>query len=447
MTTPRNITLAALAAPALPMAAMTLPLTIFLPAFYATTIGINLAVVGLVFTLVRVADLFFDPFVGGLMDRTSTRWGRFKPWLAAGGPVVMVGAAMLFMARPGVGPLYLAAALVIAYAGYSIIILSQMGIGARLTRDYHERSRVFAWWQVFNVTGLIIVLVAPPLLAHWMPIDQTITVRIMGIAIVVATPITILVSLLMVRDDSRTRLGGAHVSLGEYLSLFRLRSVRFLLVSTLFTGLGLGVSSSVFIFFFSILKDITAEEVGLVLAGFFVVNICAAPAWAWIGNRIGKHRALALGGLGTAIYMTIITVMPQRDFLLYGTACLIGGFCACSADLLPRAMMADVGDEDHLASGSDRTGILYALLLITQKIGQALAIGIVYVLLDLIGFDAAAGKANTPDALMGVLLLGSVIPGLLHLSGGVIAWFYPLTATRHARIIAALHVRPALADG
>ena len=63
--------LAAVSAPALPLAAKTLPLTIFLPEYYATKVGVNLAVVGIVFTLVRLADLIFDPLVGNLIDRTT----------------------------------------------------------------------------------------------------------------------------------------------------------------------------------------------------------------------------------------------------------------------------------------------------------------------------------------------------------------------------------------
>jgi GPH family glycoside/pentoside/hexuronide:cation symporter len=433
--------MAALASPALPMAAMTLPLTIFLPAFYATTIAINLAVVGIVFTLVRLADLVFDPLIGGFMDRTRSRWGRFKPWLAAGGPIVMAGAAMLFFAQPGVGPFYLAAALTIAYAGYSIVILSQLSIGAGLTPDYGGRSRVYAWWQVFNVAGLILVLVAPPLLAKVMAISPTTTVRIMGVSILVTTPITIAVALLVVRDDSVATGGHSGISLRVFLDLLRLKSARYLIASTLLTGLGLGISSSGFIFLYTILKDITAEETGLMLAGFFVIDICAAPAWAWIGNRIGKHRALALGGVGTAIYMAIIALMPPRDFGVLAIAMLLGGFNACAPDVLPRAMMADVGDEDRLRSGKNRTGMLFALLLITQKIGQALAIGIAYVLLDLIGFSAAAGKANGKPALLGVLLLGCVIPGIVHCLGGVVAYFYPLTAARHAEIRAQIEAQ------
>ena len=56
------------------------------------------------------------------------------------------------------------------------------------------------------------------------------------------------------------------------------------------------------------------------------------------------------------------------------------------------------GDEDRLKGDSDRSGMLYALLLITHKIGQALSIGIVFTLLDVIGFNAAAGQANGDEA-------------------------------------------------
>jgi GPH family glycoside/pentoside/hexuronide:cation symporter len=437
--------LAALAGPALPMAAMTLPLTIFLPAFYATVVGINLAVVGLVFTVVRLADLFFDPFVGGLMDRTNTRWGRFKPWLAIGGPIVMAGAAMLFMARPGVGPVYLAIALIIAYAGYSIIILAQMGLGAALTPDYHERSRVFAWWQIFNVGGIILVLLLPPALSWVMTVNQTVTVQSMGLTILIATPVTILIALARVPDKSRSTASQTHVPLRAYLGLLRLSSLRYLLSAVLMTGLALGISASVFVFFFAMEKNISVEELSLMLAGFSVVSICSAPLWAWIGNRIGKHRALSVGGLCYALYSLIVTFMPERDFTLYAFAAVIGGFASCSSELLPRAMMADIGDEDRLASGSDRSGMLYALMLITHKIGQAVAIGIVFVLLDLIGFEASAGRNNSPGALFGILLLGSVIPGLLYVGAGIAAFFYPLTAARHAvirRDLERLHITP-----
>ena len=177
---PSDFRLAALAMPALPMSALALPMIIFLPEFYAHTLGLNLAVVGFIFTVVRLADLLFDPFVGGLMDRTRTPWGQFRPWLLLGGPLVMVGTWMLFMARPGVGPVYLSVGLVIAYVGYSVVVLSQMGMGTAITQDYRERSRVFAWWMIFNTVGQILVMAMPVLFASQIANDSSFTVRTMG---------------------------------------------------------------------------------------------------------------------------------------------------------------------------------------------------------------------------------------------------------------------------
>jgi Na+/melibiose symporter-like transporter len=432
--------LAALAAPALPMATMTLPLTIFLPAFYATTIGINLAVVGLVFTVVRLADLVFDPLIGGLMDRTITRWGRFRPWLVIGMPVVMLGAWLLFMAQRGAGATYLAVALTLTYVGYSIVILSQMGLSALMSPEYHERSRVFAWWQFFNMIGVFLALALPAALELVMPVTPELTVRTMGLSIIVTTPLTIVLAVLMVRE--RPAAPAVHIArFGDYVSLFRLRSARLALGSVTMTGFASGVSSSVFLFFYTIVKGVSAGTLSLVLGFFFIVTISSVPIWAKIGRRIGKHRALALGCAITAIFMMAVGLMPPGNLVYMIVWFAIGGFAAASADLLPRAMIADVSDEDRLATGMDRVGMLYALLALVTKLGQATAIGAVFVLLDLLGFDAAAGGANGSGALRGVLLLGSLGPGLLHLTAAVLAWRYPLSSTRHDTIRAELDRR------
>ena len=90
--------LAAFAAPCLPLAALGLPLVVYLPEFYVSELGLSLGVVGAAFLIVRLIDIVFDPLIGGIMDRTRTKWGRFRPWLMAGSPLVMIGAFALFMA-------------------------------------------------------------------------------------------------------------------------------------------------------------------------------------------------------------------------------------------------------------------------------------------------------------------------------------------------------------
>lgn len=99
-------------------------MVVYLPAFYTGTLGLDLAAVGSVFMIVRLLDIAFDPFIGGVMDRVKTRFGRYRPWLAIAAPVIMLSMGMLFMAQKGVGTAYLTFWLLLAYAGWSIMSLA-----------------------------------------------------------------------------------------------------------------------------------------------------------------------------------------------------------------------------------------------------------------------------------------------------------------------------------
>ena len=98
-TSPRrsNAVLAAFSGPCLPLAAFGVALPVSLPEFYATYVGLELGVVAAVFMAVRLIDIVFDPFIGWGMDRTKTKWGRYRPWMAVSTPILMLSALMMFV--------------------------------------------------------------------------------------------------------------------------------------------------------------------------------------------------------------------------------------------------------------------------------------------------------------------------------------------------------------
>lgn len=108
------LTLAALAARSIALSALSLPLVVHLPSYYTGSLHLDLGIVGAVFMIVRIIDIGFDPLLGGWMDKTQTRFGRYRPWIAASAPMIMAGILMLFTASPGVSPVYLAIWLLIA---------------------------------------------------------------------------------------------------------------------------------------------------------------------------------------------------------------------------------------------------------------------------------------------------------------------------------------------
>ena len=118
--------LLAFAAAGLPIGALQLALTVQLPRYFASHMGLSLAVVGAAFALVRAIDIPLDPLLGLAMDRTRSRFGRYRLW-AIGGPPVMMAALYVLMHPPGaVGEAFLIAALLVMYLGYSAMYLAQL---------------------------------------------------------------------------------------------------------------------------------------------------------------------------------------------------------------------------------------------------------------------------------------------------------------------------------
>ena len=85
--------------PAIPLAMLGMPLIIYVPPFYAAELGLELAAVGGIFFIARAWDAITDPVIGNLSDRTRGPWGRRKPWIVAGVPLLMIS-LYLFLSPP-----------------------------------------------------------------------------------------------------------------------------------------------------------------------------------------------------------------------------------------------------------------------------------------------------------------------------------------------------------
>ncbi len=73
--------LAAYGSLAFPLAAAFIALQVIVPTFYAQALGLSLSAVGGILLAARLWDLFTDPVVGYLSDRTPEAWGRRKAWI------------------------------------------------------------------------------------------------------------------------------------------------------------------------------------------------------------------------------------------------------------------------------------------------------------------------------------------------------------------------------
>ena len=433
--------LALYAAPCLPLAGIGLPMIALLPTYYAQVLGLSLSAVGGVFMVVRLLDIGLDPILGVLMDRTRTPWGRFRPWLAAGAPVMMAAVAWLFFARRGVGPAYLGVGIALAYVGWSICVLAQSAWGALLSPSYHERSRIYSWWQTSNLIGLLIAILTPVLAAtagFSRPQDG---MAAMGWVLLLQFPLTFAPSLIGV-PESRPAEGQAEARLADWLAILKLDTVRRVMLVDLILGLSFGMQASLFLFYLQAVKGMAPGASNILLLIYFVSGLLCGPLWTRMAKRIDKHRALAASSLFYLLGLAGFGLFPAGRFGWAAAVAVLAGVPYSAPNLLSRSMLADAGDAEKLQARKDRTGVLYAVLNSSTKVGSALAVGATFVGLDMAGFRADSA-ANSQAALGGLSLMFLAGPALLNVMGAALLIGYPLTADRHAEIRAALeHDRP-----
>lgn len=124
-------TLLIYALPAFALAMPTIPAYVYLPTFYAETLGLGLA--GAVLLVARGLDVITDPLIGIASDRLPTRWGRRKPWIVAGALLAAVALIQLFQPPDDVGPAHLLVWSVALYFGWTLIAVPYAAWGAELS--------------------------------------------------------------------------------------------------------------------------------------------------------------------------------------------------------------------------------------------------------------------------------------------------------------------------
>jgi GPH family glycoside/pentoside/hexuronide:cation symporter len=429
--------------PCLPISALGLPLVVYLPPYYAGTLGLPLATVGFIFAVVRLIDIPIDPFLGALMDNSRSRFGQFRPWMVAGAAVLMVAVYALFMAEPGVSAARTFAVLLLLYIGWSLVYLAQTAWGSRLSADYAERTRIFGWWTGANALAMLLVLLIPPLVGRLTPeAGPSAAIQAMGWFIIALLPLTVAWTVLKVPEGEAP--GTSHrVSLADLRHVMADgRMQRLLLVDLLLSVLP-GLAGALFLFFFVSARGLELATATALLLGYFVAGLAGAPFWMRVANRHGKHRAALYAALWMGAVPACIALLPTSSPTAAAIAFIVAGVPIGAPAFLLRAMTADLNDAQALdrqarGGGAETTGLNYALLTATQKLGYAIPVGLTYPILGLIGFDAAPGASNSPSALLGLTLLFAVPPLFLGAAAALIVRRWPITADVHADIRARL---------
>lgn len=417
------------ALPELTQAVVTLPMALFVPAFYADDLALPLAGVGVAIAASRLLDVISDPLIGVLSDRIDTRWGRRRPWVALGTPFLMLASWMVFAPSGQVSLSYLFIWTSLLFLAFTLVDLPHKVWGAELSTDYLERNHVAAWREGFGAAGLILflgMLLVMGLFGHTAAREQLAAIALM---IVVSLPPLVSLALWKVPEFPPENLSGRHSPGWQGLALV-LRNRAFLrtMATILLFGSAVMIQATLH-------KLVLTHVVGRpdLFAPLILVenlgSIAAIPFWLRMAARFGKHRAVTFAALWVGVCSLGFPWVGEGDTLLYSVLIILRGSSLTSIFLLSNSIAADVVDQDILDSGRQRTGLFFAVWGMAVKAAVAIGVLLATALPAAFGFQPSAA-AHEAGAKLWLMLVYGWLPCLIMVVGVPLLWNFPLDRRR-----------------
>jgi glucuronide carrier protein len=409
--------------------------SMFLLLYYTDVVGLEAAAVGTLFLVVRFWDAFADVFAGRLVDRTSTQWGKFRPFLLfASLPLLLLSVATFSVP----GGLSHGSALVYAYVSYaflglaySLVNIPYGSMATAMTQRPEERAKL-ATFRVFGsqLTILMLALVVAPQIKGSDDLQHSLTVTTLvfvgvGFALYLFTFLTAKEQVPRDVPKVSVRQTVDTVKQNKPLLMLCLSSLAFLT--------GMFALQTVAIYY---ARDVLGDANYYIIisivqtAGTFLVAAFIPHFVRTIGKKQAylTFGAIAIAaGIGLALAPSATPAVAFLCFFVLGIG--LGG-----VNTLMWALEADTVEYGEWKTGIRTEGITYALFSFTRKMGQAVGGAAAAYTIGFGGYVAQA-QAQPDSALTAIRIAAGVVPAAVIAIALAIMFAYPLTESRFREIV------------
>jgi Na+/melibiose symporter-like transporter len=413
-------------------------LVVYLAPFYASEMGLELATVGIIFFFARLWDAVIDPVVGNLSDLTRSRFGRRKPWIAWGTPMLMITLYFFLQPPQGVTVTYLAVSAVLFYIAITVVQIPYLSWGAELSRDYIERIRINGYRETGTMIGILLLASIP--LFFLRGTDPTVSdiVRVFTWVVLALLPLCVIPALLVAPQG--ISLPTQRLTLLKALYTLRVNKpfLRLMLASLfIWTGGHIYNSSSLFM-----IKDALGFSPTLFLWFMvvqYVVALLMMPLVMKIGARLGKHRTLLFVGLAFFPILWLFLLVEPQNLAQVLVIYALKGAVTAAIWIMPPALVADSIEHGILEGAGDDTALYMSLYFFIQKLAAAIGVGVALPIAAMLGFNPQEIDAGSTFG--GIKFVAVVLPSIIVLPAVFLLFNYPIDEKRHAEIREELHQR------
>jgi glycoside/pentoside/hexuronide:cation symporter, GPH family len=404
--------------------------------FYTNTFGLSAAQAGTLFLVVGLGVAFLNPVMGVIADRTSTRMGKFRPWLLWTALPFGIICVLTFTTpniSPGAKLTYAWTTYILLRVIYTVNNVPYATLNAVMTLDPDERNSISTYRQIAaNSAGFIVGSLAIQMVRFFGhgndAVGYQLTMGLLSAVSVVFFVIAFFATKERIQPDPAQKS-----DLGQDLSdLFKNRPWIVLFMATLCYFAAIVIRGNVMLPYSRFL----ANNLNLFswLNGFGLAALIAGVTCSTaISKRVGKRQLFIASMALTGVFAAALWLVSPHATVTIVTLEVLRQFSYGLSGPIIWSMMGDVADYGEWKTGRRASGTVTSAVVFALWAGLALGGAIAGWLFSFFGF-VSQSATQTVHAQTGILLTASVYAGLAFFAAAICMFFYPINRELNQKI-------------
>ncbi len=410
---------------------MYLLMSLYVMKFSTDVLLIAPAVMGVIFSISRIWDAVSDPIAGYLSDRTTFKFGRRRTWMLISFIPISFGFLAVF-SPPGSMQgqsldLWMMIAILSFYSAITLLNVPHMALGAELSEDYHERTRLFGVRHIGFTLGSILALVSMSLLiSEENNPDGDVRQLAGSLAFYAIGAMSLMiffaVSKLKENPEFQNRVNKNPFK--AFRDVWINPHAKILIIVLFIENLGGAVIGVLTLYVTQYIVEAPAWA-PLIIFAYMLPSALSVPLWIPLSRRFGKIRLWVFSLAFTGISFGGIFIIPFLDsitdrLIVMFIGAALGGMAAGCGGAIGPSVKGDVIDYDEYLTGERKEGSYFAALNFVFKSATGIMLLVTGFVLQFSGF--IPNQPQTMEVKIALISLYGLVPLVFYSLGAFLLY-------------------------
>lgn len=412
--------------------------SLFLLYFYTNVYGISAAQASLIFVIARVIDAGFNIFIGYVVDKTNTRFGKLRPYLLFGSIPLGILTVLCFTAVDSDMKFYYALISYTVYCmAYTAVNTPYSAMTNMMTQHEGSRASLSVYRFVFAMIGYLIVSTNAEYLIGFFTEPKEGYIFAVSCFALLAT-FFFLACFGMTKERVTVQADATPPTLKEMVNAISCNTpLVHLSMFTVFFYIAYILWMAIAIYFIKyILQDeaFTAQFFAIQTGAYIVGTILCEKLVAVLGKKKLTLIALVFG----SVALLIQYFFAQTNVYFVMTCIFVFSMSLGMGFVTMWSMIADTVEYAEWKTNVRAEGAIYGFFNFVTKIAMAIGGGLAGLLLDYYGYSA---EQITDSAIVGINIMMTLVPALMFILGFVFVLLYKLDEKTYVDIVKQIESR------